>query len=65
MGEISPIPNEIAELLPWTPKKIDFDSSQGEGYSTLSDDSLRVGQIQKRDFKDKIFEELTSLTTFC
>ena len=47
MGEISPIPNEIAELLPWTPKKIDFDSSQGEGYSTLSDDSLQSDRYRR------------------
>ncbi len=47
MGEISTIPIEIAELLPWTPRKVDFDSKQGDSYSTLSDESLQSDRFRR------------------
>jgi len=47
MSQISGLPREIAELLPWTPRKIDFDPEQGDSYTTLSDDVIQVERYRR------------------
>ena len=47
MSEISTLPKSIADLLPWSPRKIDFDSEIDDSYTALSDQVVQVDRFRR------------------
>ena len=47
MSEISTCRNRLQDLLPWSPRKIDFDSEIDDSYTALSDQVVQVDRFRR------------------
>ncbi len=47
MNEISPLPNEISDLLPWAPRKVERHEEDSGDYSPLSNGSISSQRYQR------------------
>lgn len=47
MSEISNLPAEIAKLLPWSPKKVEYEGETGDSYTALRTEALEIDRYRR------------------